>query len=480
MKKLRFVLFVLVLVSTACVGTTAQPTPTPVPPLPTPVPPTEVPPTPVPPTSIPPTEVPPTAIPPTPIPPTPVPPTPEPVKPTPQTVEQGIFHRAIVSGTEVVFSEDFWEPALDWEEDSVEVQRSFGGGEFMMKVVLENYEGWNFIPGAVYSHDIVLDVDVRGGENFPIDGTAGFICGYVDDENFYGMNVAADGWIEFLRYQNDERERLVEFEDVIPFDPTGTHLTGVCTQTELSLYANWQLVATYPIDGLPAGSAGLLAGTYETGEAEFYFDDFYVSKGPFLYPDGLTAQLGSMIDILLMDDFMDESTNWDVRTTEEGDLTAYVNDEYRMKVNKLYYDLWSNPNDFANDSQKVIVEVDVRMGSNPGDSAAAILCNYDIATNQDFTVASIDGNGFAMIYERVGGELNSLFKSETPIKLKPQTNHLSAHCLGSSITLLVNNQIVGSATTSVPTPGNVGLLTASSKSNQADFYYDNFVVYAAQ
>ncbi len=486
MKKLLPILFVFILTTLACVSTTPTATPTPVPPLPTEaatiIPPTATNlPTPIPPTPVPATEIPPTPISPTEVPPTAIPPTKIPVVPTTNPVEQGIFHQGIVSGTEVVFEDDFWEPKVNWQGNSgEEVQRSFSNGEFMMKVIPDGYEGWNEVPGAIYAHDVVLDVDVRGGVDFPMDATAGFVCGYVDNDNFYGMNVGADGWIEFLRYQNGERERLLELSDVVPLDPAGTHLTGVCTQNELSLYANWQLVASYSIDGLPAGSAGLLAGTYDTGNAEFYFDDFFVSKGPYMFVDGMTAVLGTRLDILWYDEFSDETTNWDVRTSDSGNLSAYVNGEYRMKVVDINYDLWSNPNDFVNESSNVIVEVNVRMGSNPGDAAAGIICNYDMSTNGDFTIAAIDGEGYAIIYERVGGEINSLFLSETPIKLKPDVNRLSAHCLGSSVTLLVNNQIVGTANTTVPSPGNVGLLTGTYENSNADFYYDNFVVFAAQ
>ncbi|MGB4594302.1 MAG: hypothetical protein WBI14_00160 [Anaerolineaceae bacterium] len=479
MKKLWLVQFVLVLAISACTALPSAPTPTPVPPLPTVVPPTEIPPTPIPPT---PTDIP-TAIPPTPEPPTAVPPTaipPTAIPPTEVPTENRGFFPGVVSGSEVVFEEDFSDPKLDWPASSgEEVKRAFVNGEFLMSVIEVDWEGWNYVPNVVYSHDVVLDVDVRGGINLPEDSVVGFVCGFEDNENFYGMAVGPDGWMEFIRYKNDERERLYSSADVIPLDSSGTHLTGVCTQTELSLYANWQLVATYAIDSLPAGSAGLLGGSYDTGNVELYFDNFIVSKGPYVFTDGMNVQLGRLGERLLKDNFSDENSGWDVRTTDEGDLTAYVNDEYRMKVNSANYDMWSNPNDFVNNSD-VIVDVDVRMGSNPGDSAAAVICNYNMSTHGDFTVAAIDGAGYAQIYEYVGGEINVLFISETPLKLNPQVNHLTAHCLGSSVTLLVNNQIVGTATSNVSSPGNVGLLSATYEKSTADFYYDNFVVYSAR
>ena len=72
------------------------------------------------------------------------------------------------------------------------------------------------------------------------------------------------------------------------------------------------------------------------------------------------------------------------------------------------------------------------------------------------------------------------FQSKTPITLNPQVNHLTVHCIDSSIVLLVNNRLVGSAVTNVSNPGNVGLLTGTFENVPADFLYDNFEVYAIQ
>jgi hypothetical protein len=477
MKKLLPVLFVLVLASIACVGLPRKATPTSVPPLPTEIP-TSIPPTPVPPTPTDlPTPIPPTAVPPTDGPaPTKVVPTQKPVVPTEQLPETSGHFVGYANGTEIVYEEDFSNPKQDWELSSSDViKRSYENGEFLLHLIEPEFDGWNFIPDATYTDDVILDVDVRGGQNFPEDAVAGFVCGLVDNENFYGMGLGSDGWMEIIEYKNDERTRLYSSSDVVPLNPAGTHLTGVCTQSKLELYADSQLVGSVDIPGLPAGTAGLFGASHEGGDAKIYFDNLVVSKGPYS-PDESLGRRGTQ---LLRDDFSNENTNWDVRTADNGSLSAYENGEYHMKVFAINYDLWSNPNDFVN-AGDVIVDVDVKMGDNPLDNTAAIICNYDMDTHGDFGVAGVNGEGYAQIYEYVGGEISWLFTSETPVALNPQLNHLTVHCIGSSITLLVNNRLIGSAVTNVNEVGNVGLLTGSFENIPADFLYDNFEVYSAQ
>jgi hypothetical protein len=463
-KKLWLVLFTLVMATVSCVAPSRTQMATLVPPLPTdiptPTPPTSVPPTPTDiPTLIPSTEVPPTEISATEIPPTPVPPTEVPSIEIGQPADY--WGLGVVSGTEVVFEDDFTDSSLDWPERSSErITRAFVDGEFYMNVVSDRRQGWNYVLDAVYNHDVVLDVDVRGGMDFPEDGEAGFVCGFEDGDNFYAMSVGAHGYIEFFRYLDNERERLYEAYDVLPLDPAGTHLTGVCTQSELSLYVNWQLVGTYAIDGLPAGTAGLVGGSNDTGNVELYFDNFIISKGPYVFADGTNPSLGQRSELLLMDDFSNENSGWDVRTTDDGGFTTYENGEYRMNVIETNHDAWSNPNDDVI-TGNVIVDVEVRMGSNPGDGIAAILCNYNMSTNGDFTVIGIDGEGYGRIYDYIDRDTVDLFKSESPITLNPQVNHLTA-----------------STFTNAPKADNVGLLSGTYDYGVTDFYYDNFEVYS--
>ena len=286
MKKLWLVLFVLTMTMVACAGPTQTQLPTIVPLLPSQAPestldrptevatlhaekPTEIPPTPVPPTELSPTETPPTEL---------------PLVPTEEPTEVWRFIPGVASGAEIVFKEDFTDPKLDWPESSSErTTRAFVDGEFFVKVIATHRVGWNTVPDVVYNHDVVLDADVRGGANFAEDAEAGFVCGCENNDNLYRMAVGADGEVKFVRKQNGENKTIFTSNEGIPLDPAGTHLTGVCTQSELSLYVNRQLVGTYAIDGLPAGTTGILAGSNDTGNVELYFDNFFVSKGPYMF-----------------------------------------------------------------------------------------------------------------------------------------------------------------------------------------------------
>ncbi len=281
MKKLWFALFVLMITVVACAGpvqpqspTTAlmQPSQTPEPTL---AQATEAP-----------TAIPPTLIPPTEIPPTEVPPAATPMIPTAEPTEVWVFTPNVASGTEIVFQEDFTNPKLDWPDSSNErMTRAFVNGEFFVNVIAMDRVGWNTVRDVVYDHDVVLDVDVHGGANFAKDAEAGFVCGFENSDNLFRMAVGADGEVKFVQKLNGENTTIFTGNVGIALDPAGTHLTGVCTQSELSLYVNRQLVGTYAIDGLPAGTAGVLAGSNDTGNVELYFDNFYISKVPYNFAD---------------------------------------------------------------------------------------------------------------------------------------------------------------------------------------------------
>lgn len=386
----------------------------------------------------------------------------------------------VVSGMEVVFEDDFSNSKLPWPKSNDELSmRDFLNGEFLMHIVDQQYTSWNYVPDVVFDHDVVLDVDLRSGANFPIDAMAGFVCGLEDEDNFFTVMVDGSGTVKFLRFLDAKWERLYYEYDAIPLNPAGVHLTGVCSQTEISLYADWQLVSTYAIDGLPIGTAGLIGGVYDTANVKLYFDNFYISKGPYIFSDGMNTPLNQRDDLLFFDDFSDENSGWDVRTMDDGGFSAYENGEYRIKVIKTNHDAWSNPND-ALITGNVIVDVDVRMGDNPGDGIAAIACNYNMSTNDDFAVLGVDGEGYARIYEWVAGEMKQLFKAEMPIELKPKLNHLTAHCIDSTVTLLVNGQLVATATTNAPQADNVGLVAGTYEYGVTDFYYDDFMVFSVR
>jgi len=280
MKKLWFALLILTVTLAACAAPAQTQSPTIVPvqpsqmPEPTLAQATEVP------TTIPATEAPPTEVPPT-----EVLPTETAVVPTTEPTKVWAFIPNVASGAEVVFQEDFADPKLDWPTSNERTVRAFEDGEFFVNVIATDRVGWNTVPDVVYDHEVVLDVDVRGGVNFAEDAEAGFVCGFENSENLFRMAVGADGDVKFVRKLDDENTTIFTGNAGVALDPAGTHLTGVCTQSELSLYVNGQLVGTQKIDGLPAGTAGILAGSNDTGNVELYFDNFYVSKGPYSFGD---------------------------------------------------------------------------------------------------------------------------------------------------------------------------------------------------
>jgi len=477
MKKLWFAFIVLTMTLAACVGPAQTQSPSAIPVQPSQIPeptlveateaPTAIPPTPIPPTEIPPTEVPPTE---------------PPVVPTAEPTKVWVFTPNVASGEEIVFQEDFSNSKLTWPESSNErIARAFVGGEFLMNVIATDRVGWHHVPDVVYDHDVILDVDVRGGANFAADAEAGFVCGFENNDNFYRMVVGGNGDVKFVRRLNDENETIYKGTAEMVLDPSGTHLTGVCTQNEISLYVNQQLVGTQKIDGLPAGSAGLVGGSNDTGNVELYFDNFYISKGigtsmaPMTEPAetwAFTPNVASGNEVVLAYDFSEPKFGWG--STSEEVKREYVDGEFFVNVKAKNYVTWNVMLDLVYDHD-VVLDIDVRGGFNfAEDAEAGFVCGREDKNN--FYRMSVSSSGEVKFVRKQNEENKTIYSSVEPVTLDPSGTHLTGVCAQNEISLYVNRQLVGTCPIDDLPAGRVGFMSGSNETDNVELYFDNFYV----
>ncbi|MFZ3071370.1 MAG: hypothetical protein WA110_09665 [Anaerolineaceae bacterium] len=253
MKKIVITLAVLVLVTGAC-GTTKKVEPTPVPPLvgetsgvpvvepttPPVIEPTDIP------TVIPPTEAAPLA--------------------TPTVSWQG----------EVLFSDNFSNSNSGWDQategnDSTD----YADGKYRIFIETTMQDVWTN-PYQYFDTDVIIDVDVEQTQGTPL-SDYGVICGYVDIDNFHALTVGSDGWIEIFKYIGGERTTIYSEEANLTVDPSGNHLTASCVGTSLTLLVNGTMVVKVDDPDLTYGDVGMVAGTFEEGNVEFFFDNFVVT-----------------------------------------------------------------------------------------------------------------------------------------------------------------------------------------------------------
>jgi S1-C subfamily serine protease len=179
---------------------------------------------------------------------------------------------------ETLFTDDFSDPNSGWNV----WQGESGGtryvqGEYQIEVNKEKYLIW----GALTQDfgDIVVSVDARvvkaTGE-----GDFGVICGYVDENNFYALEVSEDGFFAIWKFENGEYVPIVEWEysEAIPREGEPIMLTAVCAGNTLGLAVNGALLSETTEASFRSAGVGLIAGTWNQSGVIVSFDNFIVLR----------------------------------------------------------------------------------------------------------------------------------------------------------------------------------------------------------
>jgi hypothetical protein len=108
-----------------------------------------------------------------------------------------------------------------------------------------------------------------------------------------------------------------------------------------------------------------------------------------------------------------------------------------------------------------------------------IICRYKDESN--FYFLRITSDGYYGISKLVDGEESLLgseeLQSSSQIKTGTETNRLRADCVGNTLTLYANGQVLASVTDDSLTGGDVGLIAGTFDQAGNDARFDNFVVY---
>ncbi len=183
--------------------------------------------------------------------------------------------------------------------------------------------------------------------------------------------------------------------------------------------------------------------------------------------------------VLFQDDFSDTGSGWDRVKDPSGSMTDYVDGRYRILVNESNTDIWANPG--KNFDGDVIVAVDAVRNSGPLDNDFGVLCRYQDGNNYYFFIISSDG--YAAIGAVVKGD-QKILSGEGKMVPSPQlptdegaTYHITASCVGNTLTLTVNgNRILTVINSQLAPTGDVGLMAGTFEETGADILFDNFIV----
>ena len=177
-------------------------------------------------------------------------------------------------------------------------------------------------------------------------------------------------------------------------------------------------------------------------------------------------------EVLFQDDFSRSDSGWD-RYADDTYTADYVDGGYRIQVQATDMLVWSLP---QVDFEDVLIRVEGRYFSGPIDNVYGVICRYLDPENFYFFLISSDG--YAGIGRYASGE-KELLNHETLLPtdtLGPIDEHnlIQAACVGKTLTLWVNGEVVAEATTQDTWHGDVGLIVGSYEQGGVEIQFDNF------
>lgn len=182
--------------------------------------------------------------------------------------------------------------------------------------------------------------------------------------------------------------------------------------------------------------------------------------------------------LLFSDDFSDTGSGWDQMANAYG-VTDYYQGGYRIQVTSPTYIKWANPRLSFGD---VRVEVDAELIDGSQNNSFGIICRYQDAKN--FYALVMTSDGYYAIRKRSNTtELTILtgdaFQKSSWITVSESKHHIVVECIGDTLSLYVDGNLIDEAYDSEFTEGDVGLLVSTLGNASTDILFDNFEVLPA-
>ena len=316
-------------------------------------------------------------------------------------------------------------------------------GEYRMTVFEDNYMLWS----ETFDMDtpnVSMEVEARLHAGSEENGQ-GFVCRYIDEDNFYFLYIGNDGWYSISKYVNNVYESLAsDFVYGNEINPTTNLIRAECNGGKLALWSNDNLLAEVEDSSLPEGRIGLYARTWDEGDITIAFDNFVV------YAVGLPPinQGGQFDDqflsdkVLFWDDFESDYGTWLFGTYVESDLDiSYGWLTYTMK--KANWESWDVTREV--DADDVKMEAYFSNDSEQTDNIQGFICRYQ--DDDNFYRISFGNDGYVRIGKRLNGEWIFFVDGyDTTDKIDPTFNWVEASCEGNTLKLWVYGELVAEAT----------------------------------
>jgi len=155
--------------------------------------------------------------------------------------------------------------------------------------------------------------------------------------------------------------------------------------------------------------------------------------------------------------------------------TNYYNGAYRVFVDQPNTDVIASPGLSFQDAR---IQVEALKAGGPDDNNFGLICRKLDNTNYYFFMVSSDGYyGIGKSSEQGKRliDLEAMQPSEL-IRQGDALNHLQADCVGDTLTLYVNGQLLARVQDGEFASGDVGLIAGAYGTPGTDIHFDNFSV----
>lgn len=176
-------------------------------------------------------------------------------------------------------------------------------------------------------------------------------------------------------------------------------------------------------------------------------------------------------EVVMEDSFDDPSSGWEVGSYDTGSV-GYEYDKYQVEAYGNGSTMWGVANrEFAD----VVVEVRTEQVSAPNNdnNDYGVMCR--VQENGDGYSLLISGDGYFSIQKATGGSFEQLldWTSSDVIQQGNAINQLRATCQGSTLSLEVNGQQMGSVSDSEFSRGDVALTATSYEEEATQISFDD-------
>ena len=174
---------------------------------------------------------------------------------------------------QVIFEDDFSDPNSGWNNVvELEGETIYENGEYTIRVKEPMFLVWS---DQEYLYDqIVVEADVRVVESVG-DGDYGFICGLVDNDHFYVLEISEDGYYTIWKQDGQEINFLVDWSYSQQVAGGGSfRLSAQCSKDQLLLALDGKVLASAVDPDYQPGGVGMIAGTFDLQGFKVAFDNF--------------------------------------------------------------------------------------------------------------------------------------------------------------------------------------------------------------